>query len=100
MDNREPEPMQKEEAQVLLDIGDDVTQEVIRARSMYPKFSCLHEALAVLWEEFEELKLEVFKKNASPDKLHDEAIQVAAMAVRLIQDCCIKGEEKGDDKSN
>lgn len=54
-------------------------------------FSSVHEGYAVLLEEVRELENEVFfgeKKNGDNHKqrLREEAIQVAAMAVRIIQE--------------
>jgi cation transport regulator ChaB len=53
-------------------------------------FNSAHEGLSVLQEEVFELMLEVYKKPAkrSRDKLRDEAVQVAAMAVRFLNDIC------------
>lgn len=47
-----------------------------------------HEALAVLWEEFEELKDEVFKKRALRDEVAmlAELVQVAAVCQRMAED--------------
>lgn len=63
--------------------------EHAEAVSRYPKFNSPHEGLAVIQEEFEELKAEVFKnhKSRSIGNMRKEAIQVAAMALRFIMDC-------------
>lgn len=65
-----------------------VTNEYFKAISNYPPFTSAHEGLAVLWEEFEELKIEVFKNHKTGDYklIQKEAIQVAAMAIRFIID--------------
>lgn len=67
-----------------------VKQEYHRAINTYPTFHSGHEGIAVIMEEFDELKQEVYKK---PDKVNKElmrkeAIQIAAMAIRFITDIC------------
>lgn len=66
-----------------------VKTEYFKATAKFPKFNSAHEGLAVIWEEFEELKGEVFKNDNSRSKarMAQEACQVAAMAVRFITDC-------------
>ena len=65
-----------------------ILAEVSRARSMYPKFASAHEGYAVLLEEMTELQSEVFKspKNRDYKAMKEEAIQVAAMAIRFLID--------------
>ena len=61
--------------------------EYVRASAEFPKFNSRHEGLAVIQEEFEGLKECVFKKyhHGSAPK---EAIQLGAMALRFLMDCC------------
>ena len=70
----------------------DIEVEHNKAINSFPPFYSAHEGLAVLWEEFEELKEEVFKnqKIRSTKLMREEAIQVAAMALRFVIDVCDK----------
>lgn len=66
-----------------------VETELQRAKRRFPApFHSLHEAYGVLLEEVEELWAEIKKQENQRDKdtLRREAIDVAAMAIRLIQD--------------
>lgn len=56
-----------------------------RKAEKHPPFHSLHEGLAVLWEEFEEAKQEVFKKVPDRANLHKELVQIAAMAVKMLE---------------
>ncbi len=62
--------------------------ELERASTAYDKFNSAHEGLAVIEEEFLELRSEVYKRQTerSADLMRGEAIQVAAMALRFILD--------------
>lgn len=64
----------------------DVDAELAKARSGHGPQKSLHEGLAVLWEEFEEVKAEVFKKYPDRAALRTELVQVAAMAQRMAED--------------
>ena len=66
-----------------------VFDEYHRATKMYGPFNSAHEGWAVLLEEVEELWDEVKKspKNRDIVKMREEAIQVAAMALRFLHDC-------------
>ncbi len=86
--NREIKPMTDSEYWEALNIGVDLTDEADRAREIYPIFSSLHEGYGVLLEEVTELQAEIFKKKPNLKKIKKEAIQVGAMAIRIIQDCC------------
>lgn len=64
----------------------EVYREAMRGILLHGPYSSLHEGLAVAWEEFEELKLEVFKGGGEPrdlGALRTEAIQVAACALKI-----------------
>jgi hypothetical protein len=63
----------------------EVTEELARARTRFPRFNSSHEGYAVLLEEVDELWDEI--KRNDPVRGRCEAIQVAAMAIRLILDC-------------
>lgn len=80
--------MTDEEKYEAIEIGLEMATEVKRARDMYPKFVSMHEGYAVLLEELDELWDEVKQKKGDPAKLRMEAVQVGAMAIRFIQDCC------------
>lgn len=68
----------------------DIRHEYLNATQKYPAFHSGHEGLAVIMEEFDELKAEVYKKpsDVNKDLMRKEAIQVAAMAIRFITDIC------------
>lgn len=61
-----------------------VGSEVERATALHPRFNSSHEGFAVLKEEVDEL-WDAIKKN---DITHarEEAVQVAAMAIRFLLD--------------
>jgi hypothetical protein len=61
----------------------DVQKEFERASKKHKDFSSCHEGLAVIWEEFEELKQEIFKKVPDQDNLYDELTQIAAMCLKF-----------------
>ena len=72
-------------------LGIEIEEEVGRARTLYPQIqSSPHEGYAVILEELDELWQEVkaSKPGSDRDAMRKEALQVAAMAVRFIQDVC------------
>lgn len=75
-----------------LNVVEEIENEYLMARERFPRFASGHEALAVLMEEFEELKVEVFKRNPRPERLREEAIQVAAMGLRFVMEVCERTE--------
>jgi hypothetical protein len=68
----------------------DVADELGRALNKFEGFNSGHEGYAVILEELDELKEEVWKnkKTRDPAKMRAEAIQVAAMALRFVLDVC------------
>lgn len=73
---------------VLDRLTDDIRDEFMLASATHGKFSSAHEAYAVILEELDEFKIEVWKKRANRDlnNMRKELIQIAAMAVRSIHD--------------
>jgi hypothetical protein len=76
-------------------VANEIKQELENIPEKYYKdFNSTHEGLAVILEEFEELKLEVFfgekrvsgNQNVHKERMRREAIQTAAMCVRFIQE--------------
>ncbi len=66
--------------------------EVMRAKAKFQRFNSAHEGYAVLKEEVDEMWDDV-KRNRKPESLQ-EAIQVAAMAVRFVLDLAVpEGED-------
>ena len=71
-------------------LADVVDRELLRAQEHYPTFTSAHEGYAILLEEVDELWEEVKKspKNRDMKAMREEAIQVAAMAMRFVLDVC------------
>ena len=66
----------------------EIEKEYNRAAALYRPMNTPHEAYAVIKEEFDEFWDEVKRKNPDLPKMRSQLIQVAAMAVRTIHDCC------------
>jgi ATP sulfurylase len=77
---------------IVTNITSDIINEFNRATSKHPKFNSRHEVYAILLEELNELWEEIKKNHTkSPEAKiaqRKEAVQVAAMAMRFIYDCC------------
>jgi len=65
-----------------------ISNEVDRAEELYPTFHSLHEGYAVIKEELDELwdMIKKSKKLKADIYMKEECIQVAAMAIRFIED--------------
>ncbi|MGD0497562.1 MAG: hypothetical protein ABSC23_03900 [Bryobacteraceae bacterium] len=75
-------------------VVDEVVREVTRARVLHPKFNSAHEGYAVILEEMDELKAEVWKRHHDADLMRKEAVQVAAMAIRFLVDISPNAADK------
>lgn len=65
-----------------------VRDELEKARNGHAKLNSAHEAYAVILEELDEFKAEVWKKRSKRDPAHmrHELVQVAAMCQRAAED--------------
>lgn len=63
-----------------------VGHEVDAAASKYPALNSPHEGYAVIREELDELWEEIKANRGRSEHAHDEAKQVAAMAIRYMLD--------------
>lgn len=79
------EPSKRRDAALAL-----VRGELTEAAKNFHLHSSAHESYAVLLEEMDELKAEVWKRQDQRDyeALAKEAVQVAAMALRFLTDIC------------
>jgi len=71
----------------------DIEEEFVRATSKFKPFKSAHEGYAVVLEEIDELWDVVKLNQGNPERvslMRKEAIQVAAMALRFVVDCCDK----------
>ena len=80
-----PRTMDKWITRVLAEIG----EEVQRANAKHAPMNSAHEAYAVLLEEVDEFKAEVWKNRSKRDLNHVliELVQIGAMAQRIAEDC-------------
>lgn len=67
-------------------IAGEVANEVARAMSKFPPFNSSHEGWAVIKEEVDELWEEVRENRGRELSAREEAIQIAAMAIRYVHD--------------
>lgn len=72
------------------DLNRDVLRELATAMARFKPFNSAHEGFAVLLEEVDELKAEVWKNQKRRDytAMRKECVQVAAMAMRLALEIC------------
>lgn len=68
-----------------------IIEELAKATAANGAFASAHEGYAIMLEEMDELKGEVWKNNRKRDygAMRSEAIQVAAMAIRFLVDIAI-----------
>jgi hypothetical protein len=66
-----------------------VSREFEKSMSKFPLFNSAHEGYAVIYEELDELwdEIKSNKKKGSMERQRDEAIQVAAMAIKFLVSC-------------
>lgn len=65
---------------------DAVVEELYSATEKHGPFHSAHEGYAVILEELDELWDEIKLKNRNQTNIREEAVQVAAMALRFLVD--------------
>jgi hypothetical protein len=71
-------------------------KEFVRAKQLHPMYNSAHEAYAVILEELDEFKEQVWKKqkNRSDEKMLEELVQIAATAMKAAYSLqLLKGED-------
>ncbi len=81
---------QHQRTPTLQDVLNEVQEEVASAEAKWPAMNSAHEAYGVLMEEIRELEEHIFtnQNRRNIAEMRAEAIQVSAMAVRLVRDIC------------
>ncbi len=82
-----------DEDAIMTHLVDDLLHELAKAESKYPPYHSAHEGLAIIEEEFEELKRVVWQKKPDTWELRKEALHVACTALRFLKSLCY-GEEQ------
>lgn len=69
---------------------EEVDHEIVAAERLFPAMRNVHEGYAVLLEEVDEFweHVKTNHKHRDTARMRKELIQVAAMALRVIKDCC------------
>jgi hypothetical protein len=75
---------------------EQVAAEVARARAKWAPMNSAHEAYAVILEELDEFKAEVWKKRPERDRkrMGAELVQTAAMCMRAAEDLYLVPREE------
>lgn len=68
-----------------------VMAEYFQAAKKHKPYNSAHEGLGVIYEEFIEVRTEVFKRDHDYDLMMKEAVQLASSSIRLVVDICLKG---------
>jgi hypothetical protein len=80
--------MTKTERSMLFEkVALEIDEEMERAENLHGPFHSLHEAIAVIREEYVELEQTIFWGDKNGDNIHSvrlEALQLSAMATRLL----------------
>ena len=84
------EVLRDEEADWGVEIAAEALNELDRVSALFSAFKSPHKGFAVLLEEVDELWAEVKRSPTTQNmkQMRTEAVQVAAMALRFIRDCC------------
>ena len=77
-----------------LDNLNKVTEQVENCYNKYGPYSGRHEFIAVLWEEFEELKAEIFKKEPDFKRIESEIIDCLTVLFKGYNDIVVNKNKR------
>jgi len=76
--------------------AEQAAEELYKAKQKFAPMHGPHEGYAVILEELDELWEEVRAKTHDTARMRKEAIQVAAMALRFVEDVCDREKPTGE----
>lgn len=67
-------------------IINNIIEEFIDASTSHSQMKSKHEGIAIIEEEFLELRDAIYNKHHTVDQVNREAVQLGAMAIRFLYD--------------
>lgn len=84
--NLQPIKTAAETDAAIREVSNAVNKELDRALTLYGPMINKHQGYAIILEELDELWEEVKAKKCSSERMREECVQIAAMAMRFVVD--------------